>query len=87
MNSPDLFDVYRNALFIALTVYTVVIMAVTMWFGARILVGQDPRKRLLRIYLSYQLLTIRIRPLAGELVAMAVWTLSLLGLWWLHHQI
>ncbi|MBL8879584.1 MAG: hypothetical protein JNG88_10740 [Phycisphaerales bacterium] len=87
MSSPDVFDVYRNALFIALTIYTIVVMAITIWFGAKVLAGRDPRKRLLRLYLSYQLLTIRVRPLAGELARTGFWTLALLGLWWLHHQI
>lgn len=87
MTQPDVFDVYRNALFVALTIYTVVVMAITIGFGAKILAGRDPRKRLLRLYLSYQLLTIRIRPLADQLTATALWSLALLGLWWLHHLI
>lgn len=84
MGSSDPFDVFRTALFVAVTLYYVVVTAAGAWQVARLLMGNDPRKRLLRTYLSYQLVSVRIRPLAGELVQIGVWTLVLIGLWWLH---
>lgn len=87
MNEIDPFAIFRTTLFVALAVYTVLTTAGTIWGVAVVLRGNDPRKRLLRAYLSYQLVSVRIRPLAGELLELAFWLAVLLGVWWLHTQI
>ena len=84
MQVPDAFYLFRNLLFVALTVYTVITMAHTAWQVGRLLHGDDPRRRLLRVYLSYQLLSFRVQPLWGELLQIAFWCTILAWLWWLH---
>jgi len=84
MTTIDPFRVFRTALFIGVAAYTLVTTAGTIWRMIVVLSGRDPRKRLLRAYLSYQLVTVRLRPLAGELLGLAFWLAALLGIWWLH---
>lgn len=84
-NEP--FIVYRQVLFIALAVYYGVTTVVTGWQVAALLRGHEPQKRLLRVYLSYQLLTLRLRPSWRELVQIGGWTVILLVLWWLHGKV
>lgn len=87
MTDIDPFAIFRTTLFIALAVYTIVTAAGTILRVAVVLGGSDPKKRLLRAYLSYQLVRVRIRPLAAELLEIALWVAVLLGLWWLHTEI
>ena len=84
MTEVDPFRVFRTALFMGVAAYTLVTTAGTIWRVVAVLSGSDPRKRLLREYLSYQVLSIRLRPLAGELLELAFWLAILLGIWWLH---
>ena len=84
MPRTDPFAVYRTTLFVALAVYTVLTTAGTAWRVTVLLRGNDPQRRLLRAYLSYQLVSFRLRPLAGELLQIAFWCTILLCLWWLH---
>ena len=83
----DPFAVFRTTLFCALAVYTVVTAVGTIGRVVVVLRGNDPEKRLLRAYLSYQVLSIRIRPLAGELWEIGFWVAVLLGIWWLHTEV
>jgi hypothetical protein len=46
--------------------------------------SRDPRLQLARRYLGYQLASLRIEPLAGELFQIGVLILMLIGLWWTH---
>jgi hypothetical protein len=87
MTEIDPFRIFRTTLFIALAVYTLLTTASTIWQVTIVLRGSDPDKRLLRTYLAYQLLSFRLRPLAGELVQIMFWITALLGLWWLHTKI
>lgn len=80
----DPFDIFRTTLFLALTAYYALTTAMTVWHLAVLLGGSDPRKRILRVYLSYQLVSFRIRPLVSELIQIAILTLILLVLWQLH---
>jgi hypothetical protein len=84
MADVDPFLVFRTALFIGLGVYTVLTLSATVLQLVRLFRGTDPSKRLLRAYVSYQLVTFRVRPLAGELTQIALWSLVLLFIWWLH---
>jgi len=87
MHELDPFGTFRTTLFVALAIYTVVTLAGTAWRVATLLRGTDPRKRLLRAYLGYQLVSFSLRPLAGELLQIGFWCTILLLLWWLHTRI
>lgn len=83
----DPFLIYQWLLMVLVTVYYAVVMAVAGWQIATVLRGNDPKLRMLRLYLSYQLVTIRLRPLASELLQIGVWSAALAGLWWVHTRI
>jgi len=80
----DPFATYRTTLFIALTAYYVITTTFAVIHVAGLLRGTDPHRRLLRVYLSYQLATIRGRPLASELVQIGLLAILLLVIWQLH---
>lgn len=84
MTELEPFYVFRTALFVALTAYTIVTMAGTAWHLARVLRGSDPRRRLLRVYLSYQLLSFRLKPLRTELLQIGFWFIVLMAIWYAH---
>lgn len=84
MHYDDPFEIYRSALFLGLAVYTLLTTAATAWQIVVVLRGDDPRRKLLRTYLSYQLVTVRLQPLAGELLQILLWCAVLLILWHLH---
>lgn len=83
----DPFLIYQWALMLLVTIYYTVVTVVAVWQIAVVLRGSDPRRRMLRLYLSYQLVTIRVRPLASELTQIAVWSAALAALWWAHRWI
>jgi hypothetical protein len=87
MSPVDPFTVFRTALFAGVAAYTLLTAASTIWRVAVVLRGNDPRARLLRTYLSYQLVSVRLRPLAGELLEVTSWLAVLLGLCWLHGHV
>jgi hypothetical protein len=87
MSRPDPFLIYRTSLFIALAAYYVVTTAGGVWRVVALLRGSDPHRRLLRTYLSYQLVSFRVRPLAGELLQIAFWCTILLVIYWLHGKL
>lgn len=78
---------FRTAVFVGLATYYVLSVAGTIWRVAALLHGDDPRNRLLRLYLSYQLLSFRFRPLTGELLQIGLWSAILLYVWWLHTRL
>ena len=80
----DPFILFRALLFVFLTIYTVLMLASTGWRIYDLFTGDDPGKQMLRLYVSYHLLTIRLRPVRDELFQIAGWLLLLLGVWWMH---
>jgi hypothetical protein len=80
----DLFIFFRTMLFVFLTVYALLLLISSLWRLWALFAGSDREKQMLRLYISYQLLTIRLKPLRGELVQIAAWLAVLAGLWWLH---
>ncbi len=80
----DLFYIYRDSLTVFVSLYYALTITAGAWQVARVLRGNDARRRMLRMYLSYQFLTIRVRPLAGELLQILAWLLILIGVWRLH---
>jgi hypothetical protein len=87
MPELDLFILFRTLLFIFLTIYSILLMVSGLWQVRVLLRGDDPAQEMLRVYVSYQLLTVRIKPLRGELTRIAFWLLMLGVLWWLHFVI
>ena len=87
MDPVDPFWVFRTGIFFVLGVYTILVTTVTIFKIAHLLRGRDPRKALLRAYLSYQLVTIRLRPLAADLLEIALWLVVLFGIWRLERAI
>ncbi|MBN2446740.1 MAG: hypothetical protein JXO22_08440 [Phycisphaerae bacterium] len=83
----DLFTFYRMCLFVFLTIYAVLATAGTVVRLARLLRGRDPHRRMLRLYLSYQVVTFNPRPLAGELLQIGAWSIILVVLWQLHSYV
>lgn len=80
----DYFGVYCLTLYAGIIVYTVVSLGLTAVQTAALLRGDEPRRRLLRTYLLYLLVSVRLRPLACELAQIVLLTAALAGLWWLH---
>lgn len=80
----DPFDLFRTLLFIVLTAYYVVVTAWTAWWLVDLLRGDDPQRRMIRNIITYQLVTFRVRPLAGELIQIGILAVLLLLLYWMH---
>jgi hypothetical protein len=83
----DLFTFFRSALFLFLGVYSLLLLLSTIGRLHALLSGSDARKQMLRVYLSYQVLTIHVKPFAGELAQIAGWLIVLGMLWWLHRLV
>ncbi len=84
MHDLDAFLLFRTLLFIGVTVYTVIATLESLVRTLALLAGRDPKRRLLRAYVGYNLISFRLQPLTGELLQIALWTTILLVLWWLH---
>ena len=84
MPELELFTFFRTTLFFFLAVYSILLLSTSIWRLTALFSGGDPRKQVLRLYVSYQLLTIRLRPIRGELIQIAFWLMVLGSLWWLH---
>ncbi len=78
MDGFDLFAFYRTTLFLFLGTYTLLLTISSVWQVVRLLAGPERHKEFLRTYVSYQLLTMRIRPVRGELLQIAA-LVALLG--------
>jgi len=86
---PDLdpFEFYRTLLFVFLGIYFVVTTAYSVVRIVDLVRGDHPSKRLLRTYLGYQIVSIRLRPLAGELVQIAALVGLLALIAWAHRAL
>jgi hypothetical protein len=84
MPGLDLFTFFRTTLFIFLGIYSLLLLVTGLLRLKALFSGSDRTKEFLRLYVSYELLTIRLKPLRGELVQIAVLVCVLAGVWWLH---
>jgi hypothetical protein len=84
MPELELFTFFRTMLFVFLAAYSILLLSTSIWRLTALFSGSDPKKQMLRLYVSYQLLTIRLRPIRGELIQIAFWLMVLGSLWWLH---
>jgi hypothetical protein len=80
----DVFIFYRTALLFFLGTYTLLLTTTTVVRLVGVLSGTHRSKELLRLYVAYQLLSVRLRPLAGELFQISLWLAALLVIWRLH---
>lgn len=83
----DLFLFFRSTLVVFFTIYSVLLLSSGIWRLVVLLRGSDQTRQMLRLYLSYQLLTIGPKPVRGELVQIAFWLLILGALGWSHRLI
>ncbi len=84
MHGFDLFAFYRATLFLFLGTYTLLLTVSGVWQLVRLLAGPERHKEFLRTYVAYQLVTMRVRPVRGELLQIAFLVGALGGLWYLH---
>ena len=83
----DPFAFYRTLLFVFLSVYTVLTLvsgALRLWALLR---GQSTTKRFVRLYLSYQLVSIRVRTFWRELLQIGLLLAMLVGIAALHRMV
>ncbi|TWT45085.1 hypothetical protein RAS1_15060 [Phycisphaerae bacterium RAS1] len=83
----DLFILFRTVIFAVVAAQ--LFSSITAWSLslARALRGEDPHRRLLRVYLSYHLVTVRSAPLVRELWQIALCIAFLITLWALHARV
>jgi hypothetical protein len=84
MPELDLFAFFRSTLVVFLTIYSLLLLSSGIWRLVGLFRGSDQSKQMLRLYVSYQMLTIRLAPLRGELIQIAFWLALLALLSWLH---
>ncbi len=80
----DLFIFFRTMLVTFLTIYALLVLSSTLWRLKRLFAGERPDRQMLRLYVSYQMLTIRLGPVRGELLQFGFWLLIVLYVSWLH---
>ena len=83
----DLFIFFRTTLVVFLTTYSLLVLGSTVWRLKRLFAGDDASRQMLRLYVSYQMLTVRLTPLRAELAQIGFWLLALVFVWWLHRLI
>lgn len=83
----DPFNAFRTAIFVGVGAYTLASLTGTAVHVAAFLRRDDAATRFVRRYLSYQLVTIRLRPLAGELIQIALLAAGLAAIWWAHRAL
>ena len=87
MTDFDPFAFYRTLLFVFLGVYTLLTLvtgAMRLW---RLLSGQGTARRLLRLYLSYQLVSVRLRVFWRELLQIGLLVGMLVAIAALHRMV
>lgn len=80
----DLFLTFRTAVFVALVIYSGLSLSATTWQVIAFFRSDDPKVRWVRRYVTYQLVNMRLRPLAGELFQIALLIAALGTIWWAH---
>lgn len=80
----DLFYTFRTAVFAGLVIYAVLSLSATVWQVVAYLRSDDPKVRWVRRYVTYQLVSMRLSPLAGELFQITLLLAALGTIWWAH---
>jgi len=80
----DIFEFYRNLLFLILSVYTLVMTASMLVQFGWIFTSPDRMAAMLRKYLAVMLLRLTFRPLMGQLLQNVALLALFIWLVWLH---
>jgi|GEM_PF-6813703 len=80
----DLFNFFRMTLCVFLAIYTSLTLSSALRRLYLLFSGDDPQKEMLRVYVSYQLLTIHASRMRGDLLHIVFWLAALVILWRLH---
>lgn len=80
----DVFIFFRTTLVTFLMIYSLLVLSSTIWRLKSFFAGDEADKQILRLYVSYQMLTIRLKPARGELLQIGFWLLMLFCMGWLH---
>lgn len=80
----DLFELYSAMLFVFVTIYYILVFSFAGLNVGRVLSGTDKHKQLLRTYISYHLVTLRVGPLMSELLQILLWCFILIGIWYFY---
>ena len=80
----DLFVTFRTAVFVGLVIYAGLSLSATAWQVVAFFRSDDPKVRWVRRYVTYQLVSMRLSPLAGELFQIALLIAVLGTIWWAH---
>ena len=80
----DLFTLFRGILFLFLMIYAALMAGTAIWHAVEHLRGTDRVQETMRVYVTYQLLTVRFEPLRGEFLQIGGWLVMLALVWWLH---
>ena len=87
MAELDLFFTFRTAMFVGVAVYAGISLAGTLWFVVSFLRSDDAHMRFVRRYVTYQLASVRIAPLSGELFQIVLLLGALGSVWWAHRSL
>lgn len=87
MPELDLFFTFRTAMFVGVAIYSGISLAGTLWFVVSFLRSDDAHMRFVRRYVTYQLASVRIAPLSGELFQIALVLGALGSVWWAHRSL
>lgn len=82
--SPDLFEFWRMVLWITCLTYSCIMIARTAYSWCSLLYAPGRQSRLLRRYVQFQLLRVRLLPLRRELALTAFYAVVLAVLLLLH---
>ena len=80
----DLFELWRLVLGTACTIYALVVTIRSLWGWVLYFSGMDRSVSMARQYLIVQLLRLRVRRFAGELLQIAFWAAALIYVLRLH---
>ncbi len=78
----DPFLFFCTALTVFVSIYYLLAGAAMLRAASQALRGEDAERRFLRTYLLYQIVSVRIRPFAAELLQIVAWLTILALLWW-----
>ncbi len=87
MPELDLFFTFRTAMFVGVAIYSGISLAGTLWFVVSFLRSDGAQMRFVRRYVTYQLASVRIAPLSGELCQIALLLGALGSVWWAHQAL
>ncbi len=80
----DPFETFRTLLAAFIAVYTALYLLVSLRTLHGWLAGDDPGRLVLRRYLAYQMLSVRVRRFTRELVELLAWSVAFVCLWCAH---